>query len=277
MGGVPHYLKQVEPGLSSTQIIDKVCFSSQGSLRDEFEKLYTSLFENVGTYINIIKALAKKRNGLSRNEILKSAGLKTGGSASQRLEELEESGFIQSYIPYNKNSNDSLYRLSDEYSLFYLDWISPLGKRSPGRGYWASKLNSPQRRAWAGYTFENLCLKHAPNLKKSLGIAGVETTEAPWYYRPSGDSEVPGAQIDLLIDRKDNTINICEMKFTEAEFIIDSRYSADLRRKIDVFKRVSRTRKNVFLTMVTTFGIKDNKYSKELVSNSLSLDDIFNI
>ena len=275
MGGIPHYLKQVEPGLSATQLIDKVCFSSQGLLRDEFDKLYASLFEESGQHQKIVKTLAKKRQGLTRSDILQSIGVRSGGSASRRIEELEESGFIQSYIPFGKKANDALYRLSDEYSLFYLDWISKLGKRSPGDGYWLSQQNAPRRRTWAGYAFESLCIKHAPCLKAALGIAKVETTEAPWRYQSSPKSEIPGAQVDMLIDRRDDTINLCEMKYSETEFMIDKKYAQDLRRKLDVFLRVTGTRKNVFLTMVTTFGVIDNAYAKELVVNTLTLEDLF--
>lgn len=275
MGGVPHYLKQADPGLSAAQVIDRTCFSSQGLLRDEFPKLYASLFENDEQHQKIVKTLAKKRQGLTRNEILELVGLQSGGSSSQRLAELEESGFIQSHIPFGKKANDALYRLSDEYSLFYLDWISPLGKRSPGDGYWLSKRNTPRRRAWSGYAFESLCLKHVRNLKTALGISGVETTEAPWRHESSEKSEIPGAQIDLLIDRGDDSINLCEMKFSETEFTIDKRYGEELRRKMNVFKEVTGTRKNIFLTLVTTFGVTDNACAKELVANSLTLEDLF--
>ena len=275
MGGIPHYLKQAEPGLSAIQLIDKVCFSSHGLLRDEFDKLYASLFEESGQHQKIVKMLAKKRKGLTRSEILQLIGIRSGGSASRRIEELEESGFIQSYIPFGKKANDALCRLSDEYSLFYLDWISNLGKRSPGDGYWLSQQNSPRRRAWAGYAFESLCIKHAPSLKAALGIAKVETTEAPWRYQSSQKSDIPGAQIDLLIDRRDDTINLCEMKYSETEFTIDKRYAQDLRQKLNVFLRVTGTRKNVFLTMLTTFGVTNNAYAKELVVNTLTLDALF--
>jgi hypothetical protein len=274
MGGIPHYLKQTEPGLSAVQIIDKVCFSPQGLLREEFDKLYVSLFDEGEQNQKIVKTLAKKRRGLTRGEILQSIGLESGGSASRRLEELEESGFIQSLIPFGKKANDTLYRLSDEFSLFHLDWIGRLGKRSPGDGYWLTQQNTPRRRAWAGYAFESLCLKHAMRLKAALGIAGMETTAAPWYHRHSAKSEIPGAQIDLLIDRRDHTINVCEMKFSETEFTIDKKYAGDLRRKLDVFRRATGTRKNVFLTMVTTFGVVNNAYAKELVANSLTLEDL---
>jgi AAA+ ATPase superfamily predicted ATPase len=275
MGGIPHYLKQIEPGLSAAQLIDKICFSSMGLLRHEFDNLYASLFYESEQHLRIIKALAAKRSGLTRNEILKAISLLSGGSASSRLDELEESGFIQSLIPFGKKTKDALYRLSDEYSLFYLYWINKLGKRSPGKGYWMSQQNTPRLNTWAGYAFENLCLKHTPRMKAALGIASVETTEAPWRYQSSSESDIPGAQIDLLIDRSDKTISLCEMKYSKIAFTIDKRYAADLRRKLDVFRSVTGTRKNIFLTMVTTFGVKNNAYAKELVANSLTLEDLF--
>jgi hypothetical protein len=228
MGGIPHYLRQVEPGLSAAQIIDNVCFSSQGLLREEFDKLYASLFDESAQHQQIVKALAKKRQGLSRGDILQSTNLRSGGSASLRLEELEESGFIQARIPFGKKTNDALYRPGDEYSLFYLDWIRRLGKRSPGSGHWSMQQNTPRRRAWTGYAFESLCLKHTPRLKAALGIASVQTTEAPWRYQPPPESDIPGAQIELLIDRRDNTVNLCEMKFSETEFAINKKYAEDL-------------------------------------------------
>jgi AAA+ ATPase superfamily predicted ATPase len=275
MGGIPHYLKQVENGLSSAQIIDRTCFASHGSLRHEFEKLYSSLFNESEQHLKIVKTLSTKRKGMTRSDIIKSIGLHSGGTVSHRLEELEESGFIQSLVPFGKTSKDTLYRLSDEYTLFYIFWIRNLGRRSPGEGHWLTLQNSPRRRAWAGYTFENICIKHLQGLKKALGISGVETAAASWIHHAQSKSEIPGAQVDLVIDRRDQTINLCEMKFSESTFMIDKRYAKDLRRKIDVFRKVTKTRKNVFLTMVTTYGITDNAYAKELVTNSLTLKDLY--
>jgi AAA+ ATPase superfamily predicted ATPase len=275
IGGVPHYLKMVEPGYSTAQIIDNICFSSTGALRDEFSKLYASLFDDSDQHMKIITMLAKKRRGLSRNEILKPMGVSSGGSLTRRLDELEESGFIISLVPIGKQTKDALYRLVDEYSLFYLDWIRPLGRRSPNDGYWLSRQNTPKKRAWAGYSFENLCLKQVRRIKAALGVEQVETIEAPWYYRPNKDSTLPGAQIDLLIDRRDQTINLCEMKYSESEFTITKKYADDLRRKRHVFKEVTGTKKNVFITMVTTFGLVANTHSRELVANSLTLKNLF--
>lgn len=275
IGGIPHYLKMVEPGLSTAQIIDKICFSSTGALRDEFSKLYASLFDDSNRHMEIIKLLSKKRRGLTRNEILKQVTASSGGSLTRRMDELEESGFIMSLVPIGKQTKDVLYRLADEYSLFYLDWIQPLGRRFPNNGYWLSRQNSPKKRAWAGYSFENLCLKQAKRIKAALGIEQVETIEAPWYYKPKKDSSLPGAQIDLLIDRRDQTINLCEMKFSESEFTVTKQYANDLRRKRNVFQKVTGTKKNVFITMVTTFGLVANAHSRELVANSLTLNDLF--
>jgi hypothetical protein len=275
LGGVPHYLKGAEPGVSSAQIVDQTCFSSQGLLRDEFGKLYTSLFDNAEQHVTIVEALAGKRDGLTRNELLAATGLPSGGTTTKRLDELEESGFLQRHVPFGKKENDALYRLADEFSLFHMAWIQSLGRKSPGDGYWLQQTQSPRWRAWSGYAFEGVCLKHIPQLKAALGIAAVSTTESSWRYHPPRGSAERGTQIDLLIDRRDNTINLCEMKFSDGDFAINKGYAAKLRHKREIFRRVTRTRKNVFLTMVTTFGVTDNAYAKELVASSLTLDSLF--
>ena len=275
MGGVPFYLQQAEPGLSSAQIIDKAFFSKNGLLRNEFERLFSSLFDHSDENIKIMEVLRQNRSGVSRNQILTTTKIPSGGTASQILEELEESGFINSWIPFGKKSNDAIYRITDEFSLFYFDWIKPLGKRNPEEGYWLTLQNDPRRRAWAGYTFEGICMKHIQQIKNELGIGKVETFHGPWYYLPTKENSVDGAQIDLLIDRKDATINLCEMKFSEAEFTIDNDYSKILRKKVDVLKTVTKTRKNIFVTMISTFGISPNIYSNDLVSNSLTIDCLF--
>ncbi len=275
MGGVPFYLKQAEPGLSTAQIIDKVCFSKGGILRNEFQRLFSSLFDQSDQHIKIVEALKQNRSGMNRNLILAAAKIPSGGTASQILEELEESGFIASWIPFGKKSNEAIYRITDEFTLFYFDWIRPLGKRDPGEGYWMSRQNDHRRLAWAGYAFEGICMKHLQKIKNALGIGMVETFHGPWYFSAPKNSLGDGAQVDLLIDRKDSTINICEMKFSESEFTIDRDYSKKLRQKIDVFKRVSKTRKNIFITLVTTFGITNNAYSNDIVSNSLNIECLF--
>ncbi len=275
IGGIPHYLKQVEKGLSANQIIDKLCFSKTGLLYDEFDNLFSSLFDNSNRHLKVIKALAKEREGMTRNEILEKTGLPTGGTFSRVIDELEESGFIQSYVPFGKKTNEALFWLSDEYTLFYLLWIAPLGKKNAGNNYWLNRTGSPKRKAWAGYAFERVCIKHISKIKEGLGITGVETTEAPWRYIPKKGDTTPGAQIDLLIDRKDQTINLCEMKFSESEFSITKKYAEELRRKTDTFRKVTKTKKNIFITMITPFGVSKNQYYHQLVRSSMTLEQLF--
>ncbi len=275
MGGVPFYLMQAEPGLSTAQIIDQVCFSKGGLLRNEFDKLFASLFDKSDQHIRIVEVLQKHRSGMNRNLILPAAKIPSGGTASQILEELEESGFIASTIPFGKKSNDAIYRITDEFTLFHFDWIKPLGKRDPGEGYWLSRQTDPRNRAWAGYAFEGICIKQVQQIKSALGISMVETFNGPWYYLPQKNSIETGAQIDLLIDRKDATMNLCEMKFSESEFTITADYAKKLRQKKAVLKEVTKTRKNIFITMVTTYGIVNNSHSNEVISNSLTIDCLF--
>jgi len=277
LGGIPHYLKEAEPGLSTPQIVDHSCFSAQGLMRDEFGKLYASLFDDPEQHVKIVKALSQKRAGLTRGELLQATGLPSGGTATKRLDELEESGFLQRNVPLGKQENEGLYRLADEFSAFHMAWIRPLGRKSPGDGFWLRQRQSPRWRAWSGFAFESVCLKHTQQLKAALGIAGVNTTESAWRYLPRPGAEERGAQIDLLIDRHDQTINLCEMKFADGEFTIDKRYAAELRHKRDTFRRITRTRKNLFLTMVSTFGVHNNAHAKELVAASLTSDALFGI
>lgn len=271
MGGIPQYLKSVEPGESAAHAIDRTCFSKDGRLQTEFKNLYQSLFDNAGDHIAIVKALAAKGKGLNRNEILEACGLKSGGGATKLLNELEESGFIRSYIPFGKTGKDNLYRLADEYSLFYLKFIEH--NRSLGTGTWQKLSATTSWRSWSGIAFEGICLKHIAQIKKGLGIEAVQTTESVWRYVPGKGQQ--GAQIDLLIDRDDHCINICEMKYSGSEFTIDKSYASDLKRKLDVFKEITKTRKSLFLTMITTYGVRNNAYHAGLVQKELTMDTLF--
>ena len=277
VGGIPHYLRQVRRGQSAAQNIDRICFSKDGFLVDEFGRLFASLFEFEKNYIRVIEALARKRGGLARNELLASSRLRSGGRATQTLKALEESGFIAGDVPFGKKSNEPLYRLADEYSLFYLTWINAAPgsviRSAPG-GYWLQQRNGRKWSAWSGYAFERLCQKHVGQLLRGLGIHGISTIVSGWYHRPREDGD-RGAQIDLLIDRSDQCINLCEMKFSDAQFVIGKAYADELRAKREVFKNKTRTRKTLFITMVTPHGVKDNAYRQALVDQQLTMDILF--
>jgi hypothetical protein len=272
LGGIPHYLKEVEPGRSAAQNIDAICFSPNGLLATEFPHLYAALFDHPDRHLAIIRALASRAGGLTRTHVLEHAGRSSGGRTTATLEELVESGFVHRIDPWQRTCRDALYRLADEFSLFYLRWME--SQRRRGEGTWLKLRGTPAWRAWSGYAFENVCHRHVTKMKQALGIAGVETTQGCWLHRPTEGVD-EGAQIDLLIDRRDDVINICEVKFADDEFVIDKEYAQQLQRRLDVFRRVTQTRKSLFLTLVTTFGVRKNSYATELVACEITMDDLF--
>jgi len=269
MGGIPFYLDLVDAGTSAAQNISRLCFDRNGQLRDEFDNLYNSLFNKAEKYIAIIEGLSKRTKGLTRDELIAEAGMPSGGSLTRILKELEESGFIRKYPSYGKKEKNSLYQLMDLYSLFYLRWI----RDSSGldENQWINELDSPRQRAWSGYAFEQICLAHLQELKKALGIAGIQTTTSSWI----GTAKTSGAQIDLVIDRRDQVVTLCEMKFSINKFTIDKKYAEELRNKIGLFKEQTGTRKAIYLAMITTYGISRNEYAGSLIQNDLTMDILF--
>ncbi len=268
MGGIPHYLKNVRKGLSAAQTINEICFHKNGLLKNEFQNLYAALFDNPHKHINIIRVLASKWKGLTRSEIVEQTKLSDGGSLTHYLEELTTAGFISQYQPFAKLKKDTLYRLTDEYSLFYLKFIEKQQIKNFEETYPTQTWKS-----WSGFAFESICIKHVEQIKKVLGISGILTNEASFVKK--GNKDMQGLQIDMLIDRKDANINICEMKFYNAEFTIDAAYAKRLRDKISGFREASKTRKHTFLTMITTFGVKENEHSIGLVDHDIKIEALF--
>jgi len=270
IGGIPLYLDKVEPGKSAAQNIDKLCFSSKGFLRDEFNKLYSSLFTNPESHVRIIRALSSKWKGLTRDEIIKQSKLSDGGRINRILDELVYSGFISAYLPFNKKKKDKLYRLSDEYSLFYLKFIE---NSSRSKNTWIKLSQSQKWKSWSGYAFESICIKHGELIKKALGIEAVYTEFSSFLIKGSRSKQ--GVQVDLVIDRNDNSINICEMKFYNGKFSITKKYAAELRQKQIKFLEKTKTNKQIFVTMITSFGLDQNKNSIGLIDHDLTLDILY--
>jgi hypothetical protein len=267
MGGIPFYLNEITPGKSASQIIDQVCFTKDGLLTFEYDNLYRSLFSKAERHIAIVEALAAKIQGLTRDEIIRTSPLVNGGTLTQLLQELEESGFISKSLPFEKKVKTSIYRLTDQYSLFYLKFIK--NKKASGSGTWMSRIDSPSWRAWSGYAYENIVFAHTDNVKRALGISGIYTETSSWL------SAKKEAQIDLLIDRRDHVISICEIKFSQTPFIISKAYKTELEKKLAVFRSETRTNKSAFLTMITTFGTVANSNSLGLVQNQVTMEDLF--
>lgn len=278
MGGIPYYLSLMQRGESVAQNIDRMFFSDDAPLKNEFENLYRSLYKNFEKYISVIKALATKGIGLTRKEIVEGSKLTDNGELSKILEELELCGFIRSYMPYqgnkrkqtslSRNSKDTLYQLVDFYSLFYLEFQREIQKNN-GK-YWLSMYNSPKLNTWRGLTFELLCTYHIQQVKAALGIADVYTDFSAWRGAYGGRK----AQIDLLIDRSDETINLCEMKYCNGDFIIDKQYSDKLEEKAEIFQEATNNTKNLLMTLITTKGLVSNQYS-DIIQRLVTLDQLF--
>jgi len=271
MGGVPFYLNELSTGKSAEQLIDEICFTTTGLLSNEYEQLYYSLFKNADNHLAIIEALAKQTNGMSRYELLKKSKLPDGGTFTRTLNDLYESGFVSSYQPFNKKKKDTIYRLIDLYSLFYLKFIK--GQVHKTSQSWQKIASQAKFKAWSGYAYENICMLHTYQILNKLGLNGTYTQISSWKH--IGNDTVPGAQIDLLIDRKDGVVNLCEVKFTQDEFIITKSYNAALRRKRSIFKNVTKTKKAIFTTLITTYPAIRNKYYIEEVQSEVNMKDLF--
>lgn len=277
-GGVAKYLVNITQGKSSAEIIRDACFSPTGALVSEFPKLYDSLFDSSQQHIRIVECLASKKSGMTQEEILKYTTMHSGGGFTQVLTELEDSGFIMGVHEFGLKAKGKKYRLIDEYSLFYLTWIKPAldnQSRNISPYYWQTTQNSPAYIAWAGYAFEGICLKHIDKIIDALKISVVAKATAGWSYRPQEKGQL-GAQIDLLIDRADKCINLCEIKFSNSIFHITKNYAQNLRYKKHCFQEQTQTKKSLFTTLITSYGTTVNEHYLSSVDNQLTMDVLFN-
>ena len=268
VGGIPYYLEQLDKSLGLMQNIDNLFFTKNGILRNEFSRLFSSLFKHSENHIKIIKALGEKNKGLTRDMIIKNTTIADGGRLTKMLEELEMCGFIRIDESFNNKKKNRLYKLIDFYSIFYLNFID--GKKNISDGYWSNTANSSTYKTWRGLSFEKLCAAHLPQIRKKLGISGVLSFTSAWRYF----NETNGAQIDLLIDRKDDVINICEMKFSQTQYRITKADDADFRNKIAIFQEDTKTDKTIHFTLISTFGAKHNEYWNDIQSE-VTMNDLF--
>jgi AAA+ ATPase superfamily predicted ATPase len=270
-GGVPYYLEAIKRGKSVAQNINAMCFQPQGVLVQEFDKLYHSLFENANNHIKVVEALASKWKGLTRQELLQLLKWEDGGSMSRILTELEQSDFIVRLPSFGKQRNDGLYRVADHYTLFYLRFMQPSYKS--GGGSIESFENTQSWKSWCGYAFENTCLFHINQIKASLEIGGVYTET--YGYVERGEGAKRGIQIDLVLDRRDNIIELIEIKFHDAPYVISKPYAAQLRERRAIFRDRTGTRKSVQIMMIAARGVAMNAIALELVAESTDLNALF--
>ena len=264
-GGIPYYLRMFEKRYSLALNVDRICFAGAAPLRLEFDRLMDTLFPDPVKHVQVMEALHSKKQGLTREAIASLVGFGNGGNLTRILRELVECGFIRKYKPYGKGKNCALYHLSDPFTAFYLSFI----RKTDSENYWSSYTDNAGHRAWSGYAFEQVCLAHVKQIKEALGISGVLADVSSWRSRRDG----AGAQVDLLIDRGDGVINLCEMKFAKGPFEIDRACDLALRGKIEAFRNETKTRKAIHLTMVTTYGVKPGKYAG-LVHSEVTMDEL---
>ncbi len=264
LGGTPLYLSMLESNMSLTQNIDNLFFRQNAPLAKEYDFLFRSLFKEASLHRQIIETLANKNIGMTRVELINALKIKDGGDFTKALRNLTDCDFICEYTAFGKIERGTVFQLTDLFTLFHLKYVK--GYKGQDENHWQNMVDSPSRRAWSGYSFEQLCLHHVRQIKQKLGISGIQSDVCSW----KGES----SQIDLVIDRRDQTINLCEIKFSQSEYEITKQYDEHLRNRMENFRASTKTRKALHQTFITTYGIKNNIYRGN-VQSEVVLDDLF--
>lgn len=263
LGGVAEYLEHVKPGESAVMTIENLCFQKGAYLEDEYDQVFKSLFEENSYHQKIMDALSDgNKRGITRDEIINTLGISSGGRFSDALNELLESGFVLKYDAYKDNTKATLYRIYDEFCLFHLKFMM----RFKG-SKWTQLFQKQDYKSWCGYAFETICLKHVIQVKKGLKCDQIQSKNYSW----NNDK----AQVDLVIDRDDDVVNLCEIKFYNQEFSVDKEYLSRLRYKENEFRTATKIKKGIYTAIISTWGVKNNQYSKAIVANSLTMDCLF--
>lgn len=262
MGGIPFYWSKLERGISMAQNIDNLFFNPDGELHDEFDELYASLFKNPDPYITVVQTLGKKRTGMTRDEIIVAGGLQDNGRLSEILQDLEACGFIRRYSNFGLKSKQAVFQLIDSYTLFHYRFIQE--NRGGDENFWSRQTGSPLYYNWCGLAFERLCLLHLPQVKEALGILGTVSRVCSWYQ--TSTPERKGGQIDLIVDRDDGVIDLCEMKYTKEPYEMTSEEEQKIQYRRSSLITATGTEKAVHLVLISANGVKENAYSNEFQS-----------
>lgn len=275
MGGIPFYLEMLKPKLTFDQNVDNLFFAANAPLRMEYGFLFRSLFNDAQLYRQVVETIAKRSQGMTRQQIKEELGLGDGGVLTVVLENLVRCDFLRRYAAFGKSERNALYQLTDLFSLFHLRFVAD--NNGQDAQFWSNMRENPSRVAWRGYAFEQVCLHHIPQIKEAIGIKAVLSNVCSWSCPTFTDKDGnpwQGTQIDLLIDRRDQVINICEMKYANDVYIIDKDYEERLRRRLSTFQHLTRTRKALHLTFITTYGLSRNTHSGN-VQTEVTMGDLF--
>lgn len=268
LGGVPYYLEMLDADKSMAQNIDALLFANDGQLHHEYENLYKSMFRNADNHLLVAKAMAAKKRGLTRNEIIADTGLPNAGSTTRVLEELEQSDFVRRYVAFAQKKRDEMYQLTDAYTLFYFHFLHHKPNNDPQ--FWQHHLGTPLINTWAGFAFEQVCLAHIEQIKQALGINGIAVSASAWTSKQKEQK----AQIDLVLDRADNMVNIVEIKFSTRPYVIDKTYADTLLKRQWAFEAETKTRKTCTQIMIATYGLQPNQHSG-IIWKALDMDCLF--
>ena len=269
VGGTPFYLTKMDKKLSLSQNVDRLFFHHEGELRDEYDFLFRSLFKDSALYRRIVELLSEKSTGMTREEIISSLNVPDGGNFTEAINNLIKCDFIREYKSFGKKERYRLFQLSDLFTLFYIKQVKD--HRSESEGFWLSNVNSPSQNSWSGYAFEQVCLHHIRQIKEALGVSGVAAEISSWIGMEDGKKT---AQIDLVIDRKDETINLCEMKYSREEYDISPSYMRRMIDRIGKFRTSTKTKKALHLTMITVNGVRHNAQWND-IQNEVTADQLF--
>ncbi len=270
LGGIPYYFNYFQKGLSLAQNVDRLFFTGNARLREEYDRLFTAIFNNPDDIKRIVQLLSTRHAGFTRQEILQKTGIEDSGAATKLLKALEVSDFVMKYVPFGTGKRNETYKLTDPFCLFYLRWVAGCDKLNPD--FWSFSQLSPAVAGWRGYAFEEVCFLHIPHIKAALGIAGVSTTQSAWALR--GDDDKEGTQIDMLISRKDNVVDMCEMKFYNEDFTVSKSYHAKLVHRQNLLEEMLPKRMAIHHVLVTTYGLTYNEYGG-IFQNVITIDQLF--
>ena len=270
-GGIPYYWGFLKKGFSLSQNIDHALFAKDAPLKEEFKYLYASVFKKPEGYVKIIETLGMKKVGMTREELIEASGIPNSGDLTMKLEELESCGFIRRYYAFGMKKKNAVYQLMDCFTLFHFKFL----KDAPtDEHFWSNQINTPMVNTWMGLAFERVCMDHVNQIKMKLGISGVLSDVNSWYCKPDPDKGIFGSQIDMLITRKDQVINLCEMKYSGSEFAITENVDRSIRNKMHDLVLQTGTKYAIYPTLITTYGLVDNSYAANIQS-VIVLDDLF--
>ena len=267
-GGIPYYLDALDNRLSLAQNVDRLFYEKTAMLRDEYDRLFQSVFSNPDAMKSIIELLYTRRGGFTRKEISASPNVPTGGALTKCLKALEGSDFIEKYVPFGQGKRNSHYKLIDPFCLFYLHFVS--GNTKHDEAFWVHHQATQSVITWRGLAFENICFQHVPQIKRALGISGVHSSQSAWLLRGKEEN----AQIDLLIERNDHVINVCEIKFYSDAFTVDKSYYKEVLHRQEILIGFISPRTSVYQTLISAYGLKRNEYSG-VFAQVVSMDDLF--